>query len=480
MVLFLRQGKRITRRHIALTLLIWLGVAAAEFLAVWLRLGWGEHWGAGWWPETVRYLGANWLGLVGTLVIYTVVFYAAGMYEPPAHRKSFGFDPLPPVAVGIAALLTVLAFYAKPSAAVGRGVWGISTGLALLFSLGFRRFFLVLLRRGRLRKRAAVLWDSRRSLTEMQTLLERAAVPVYHVLGYVYGGDDPREGATGDQPLLGGFADLPRLVEEMDLDAVLLALSPEWDFRKMASLRQLRYGGVALYDYVALSETLVHAIPLTHINEQWLMAVALNSSVPRVRHLKRALDVALSLVGLVPGLPLMALAGLLVKMTSRGPVFYKQVRVGLGGKPYTLYKLRTMRNDAEKDGAVWAQSHDPRVTPVGYWLRKWRLDEIPQLFNVLKGEMSLVGPRPERPEFTKELSGVIPFYTERLLVQPGVTGWAQVCFPYAASAEAAARKLEYDLYYIKNMDLLLDISILLRTFKTILVGLVHEEDASDM
>ena len=418
--------------------------------------------------------------MVGTLAIYTVVFYSAGMYEPPAHRKNLSFDPVPPVAVGVAALLTVLVFYARPAAAVGRGVWGISTVLALAFSLGFRRFFLFLVKRGRFRKRALVLWDGRRSLTEMQTLLERAAVPVYHVLGYVYGGDDPLEGTTGDQPALGTLDDLPRLVESMDLDAVLLALSPAWNYKKMVSLRQLRYGGVALYDYVALSETLVHAIPLTHINEQWLMAVALNSSVPQVRHLKRAMDVVLSLVGLVPGLPLMALAGLLVKLTSKGPMLYKQERVGLGGKTYTLYKLRTMREDAEKDGAVWAQKSDPRVTPVGYWLRKWRLDEIPQLFNVLKGEMSLVGPRPERPQFTKDLAEVIPFYTERLLVQPGVTGWAQVCFPYAASVEAASRKLEYDLYYIKNMDLLLDVSILLRTFKTILAGLVHEEDAGEM
>ena len=154
-----------------------------------------------------------------------------------------------------------------------------------------------------------------------------------------------------------------------------------------------------------------------------------------------------------------------------------RVRVGLGGKPSVLFKLRTMRTDAEAHGAVWASQQDSRVTGVGYFLRKWRLDEIPQLFNILKGEMSLVGPRPERPEFTEKLAAFIPFYNERHLVQPGLTGWAQVRYPYAASFEAAARKLQFDLYYIKNMSFLLDASILLRTFKTILVGLRHEDDS---
>lgn len=475
MVLFLNQGKRITRRHVFLTLVIWLGVALAEFFGVWLRLGWGQPWAEGW-AETVRYLGANWPGLLGTLAIYTVVFYAAGMYEPPSHRKNLTFDPLPLVSVGIASMLTVLAFYAKPSAAVGRGVWAISTVLALAFTLWFRRFFLFMAKHGRFQKRAVVLWDGRRSLTELQVLLERAAVPVYHVLGYVYAGGDDREAEVGAAPALGRFEDLPELVARLDLDALLLALSPAWDSSKMRALRQFRYEGIALHDYVSLSESLVHAIPVSHINDQWLMAVAMNSEAPRIRRAKRALDVLVSLVGLVPGIPLMALAGLLVKLTSKGPMLYAQTRLGLGGKPYTLYKLRTMCQDAEAHGAVWAASRDPRVTPVGHWLRKWRIDEIPQLFNILKGEMSLVGPRPERPEFTQQLAKVVPFYEERLLVQPGLTGWAQVCFPYAASIEAAARKLEYDLYYIKNMNLLLDISILLRTFKTILVGLVHEED----
>ena len=245
----------------------------------------------------------------------------------------------------------------------------------------------------------------------------------------------------------------------------------------LSRLRPLRYAGVEIMDYVSLSEELAQEIPLAHINDEWLMTVALNSSVMQIRKIKRATDIVVSLVGLVLGIPLILLSGLLIKLTSPGAVIYRQTRVGLGGKTYVLYKLRTMRCDAEAQGAVWADKRDARVTRVGYFLRKWRIDEIPQLFNILKGEMSLVGPRPERPEFTEKLAAFIPFYDERNLVQPGLTGWAQIRFPYAASFEAAARKLQFDLYYIKNMSFLLDVSILLRTFKTILVGLRHEDDS---
>jgi lipopolysaccharide/colanic/teichoic acid biosynthesis glycosyltransferase len=157
-------------------------------------------------------------------------------------------------------------------------------------------------------------------------------------------------------------------------------------------------------------------------------------------------------------------------------VFYRQVRCGRFGKEFSMLKLRTMRVDAEKDGAVWATAGDKRTTPVGGFLRKYRIDEIPQLINVLRGEMSLVGPRPERPEFVEQLAEKIPFYRERLMIQPGITGWAQVNYPYGASVEDTRRKLEYDLYYMKHMSLFLDLFILLDTVRTILAGGLSEAD----
>jgi exopolysaccharide biosynthesis polyprenyl glycosylphosphotransferase len=182
-------------------------------------------------------------------------------------------------------------------------------------------------------------------------------------------------------------------------------------------------------------------------------------------------NAALAAVGLMAAAPIMLLTTLAVRVSSGGPVLYRQVRVGLGGEPFTLYKFRSMRVDAEAaTGAVWAQKHDPRVTPVGRWLRKLRFDELPQLVNVLKGEMSIVGPRPERPEFVKVLSAQIPFYVQRCCVRPGITGWAQINHKYGDTLEDAVKKLEYDLYYIKNMSFALDTYIIFHTVKAMLLS----------
>jgi lipopolysaccharide/colanic/teichoic acid biosynthesis glycosyltransferase len=194
-----------------------------------------------------------------------------------------------------------------------------------------------------------------------------------------------------------------------------------------------------------------------------------------IRKVKRLFDIVVSAVGLVLSVPVLLLSIALVKLTSRGPAFFRQVRSGRFGKPFAMIKLRSMCVDAEKNGAQWAQggvngSRDPRVTVVGGIMRRFRIDEIPQLWNVLKGEMSFVGPRPERPEMIANLAKDVPYYEERMMVQPGITGWAQVNYPYGASVLDARRKLEYDLYYLKNMGLFLDVFILLDTVRTVLFG----------
>ncbi len=182
------------------------------------------------------------------------------------------------------------------------------------------------------------------------------------------------------------------------------------------------------------------------------------------RFIKRIIDIVFSLIGLVIVLPFVPFIALAIKMDSEGPILFKQIRVGQGDRPFTIYKFRTMCKDAEKkSGAVWAKKNDARVTRVGEFLRKSRIDELPQLINSLKGDMSLVGPRPERPEFVKKLKKVIPYYSERHFVKPGITGWAQVCYPYGESEEDAIEKLRYDLYYIKNYSLKFDYRIMLET-----------------
>jgi lipopolysaccharide/colanic/teichoic acid biosynthesis glycosyltransferase len=186
--------------------------------------------------------------------------------------------------------------------------------------------------------------------------------------------------------------------------------------------------------------------------------------------MKRTFDLFVSLTGLAIATPLLALIGILIKLDSPGPVFYRQVRVGLRAQPYMIWKFRSMFTDAEKGGARWTSEEDPRVSRLGRYLRKWRLDEIPQLINVIRGEMSLVGPRPERPVFVQELRSIIPFYDLRHAVRPGITGWAQTQFRYGASAEDAHVKLQYDLYYVKNSSMRLDFRILVDTIRVILLG----------
>ena len=191
---------------------------------------------------------------------------------------------------------------------------------------------------------------------------------------------------------------------------------------------------------------------------------------PLRRAFKRVFDVAVASLLLLMASPFLILVALAIKLDSKGPVFYRQDRVGLGGRAYPLWKFRSMRTDAEKNGAVWARSNDDRVTRVGKFIRKTRIDEIPQVFNVLLGHMSFVGPRPERPVFTEQLKQQIPFYGVREAVKPGITGWAQIRYPYGASVEDARNKLEFDLYYVKNGSLFLDVGIIFHTVRHVLLG----------
>jgi exopolysaccharide biosynthesis polyprenyl glycosylphosphotransferase len=221
-----------------------------------------------------------------------------------------------------------------------------------------------------------------------------------------------------------------------------------------------------LFDDVTFREQQLRRLDLARLAPGWLDG--LPSPNPAAEALRRVADIAISLVLLAVTLPVIAVAALLVRFTSPGPILYRQVRVGLHGRPFTLFKFRSMRNDAEATGPAWASRHDPRVTSWGRIMRRTRIDELPQLLNVLRGEMSLVGPRPERPHFVAQLDSAIPFHQDRTRVKPGITGWAQVNYPYGASVEDARQKLSYDLYYVKHRNLLLDLVILLATVRVIL------------
>jgi exopolysaccharide biosynthesis polyprenyl glycosylphosphotransferase len=226
-----------------------------------------------------------------------------------------------------------------------------------------------------------------------------------------------------------------------------------------------RLSGIAIFSLTEFFENFLFLVPVNEIDNDWLIRAEgfamLHSSV--TTRLKRTADIVAALVLLTLTFPILIVTALLTKIVSRGPVLFCQTRVGMHGKTFTIYKFRTMRIDAEKSGAQWAQDNDERITPLGNFFRSSRIDELPQCWNIIKGDMSIVGPRPERPEFTSSLAKEIPYYDLRHVVKPGLTGWAQVSYPYGASTEDSLRKLQYDLYYIKNYSLLLDLNILLRT-----------------
>jgi len=262
---------------------------------------------------------------------------------------------------------------------------------------------------------------------------------------------------------------LKRFVENLGVSEVVLALEERRNSLPLSDLLRIKTAGVHVNDFSSFIERETGRVDLDTVNPSWLIFSDGFSSGRAVSSVaKRLFDVAASSLLLLFTLPLIAIFAVLVKLDSRGPAFFRQQRMGLYGQPFQLIKLRSMHVDAEADGAQWASRDDPRVTRVGRFIRKVRIDELPQAWSVLKGQMSFVGPRPERPEFVADLEDKLPYYAERHMVKPGITGWAQVNYPYGASIEDSRHKLEYDLYYAKNYTPFLDLLIILQTLRVVL------------
>jgi exopolysaccharide biosynthesis polyprenyl glycosylphosphotransferase len=235
---------------------------------------------------------------------------------------------------------------------------------------------------------------------------------------------------------------------------------------------EMRLRGVYIYSLSEFYEQIWEKIPPASIRDDWF-AFTSGFSLLHNRinaRIKRLIDIVLTLLILLITLPIILVVILAIKLDSSGPIFYSQIRTGFNGKPFRVHKFRSMYQDAEKQGVQWACKKDSRITKVGHFIRITRIDELPQLWNVLKGDMSLIGPRPERPEFDVQLREKIAYYDVRYLVKPGITGWAQVKYPYGASVEDAYQKVAYDLYYIKNYSLLLDLAIVLKTIRIVFLG----------
>jgi sugar transferase (PEP-CTERM system associated) len=290
------------------------------------------------------------------------------------------------------------------------------------------------------------------------------------IVGFLDGRADRVGERLVNLDIIGTYDQLTKTVNRYHVDTIVVCMEDRRSFLPVQALLDFKAMGLAIIDGHHLFEAASGRLSIDSLRPS-----ALIFSTGFRRRLaalvsKRLFDVVVSVMGLVLLIPFFALIAALIRVDSPGQVFYRQVRVGLGGNPYMIWKFRSMRQDAEKSGPRWAQVDDPRISRVGWWLRKTRIDELPQLVNVLRGEMSLVGPRPERPVFVEELRKLIPYYDLRHTVRPGVTGWAQVKFRYGASQEDSHRKLQYDLFYVKNLSFILDVKILMHTIRVVMLG----------
>jgi sugar transferase (PEP-CTERM system associated) len=379
--------------------------------------------------------------------------------------------------MGVAYIVLGLLYYLYPPVKLGRGIFHLGFLFAGLLLLLWRRLFSALNSTQRLAERVVILGDgplAKSLLHEIETRPE---------LGIRVAGRSPRLG-NGNYPGNKERGETPNILaqtsycealsldrEVRGIDRIVVAMDERRGMLPVNSLLSLKNHGVQVQDGNDVYESITGKVPIESIRLSWLLFSPGCYSSRLFLIYKRVASLVTSTIGLLLSLPLLPFVVLAIKISSPGKILYRQNRVGREGVVFRCYKFRTMHSDAEADsGPTWAKDDDPRITRVGSFLRKTRMDEIPQLWNVLKGDMSLVGPRPERPEFVAELNQKIPYYHLRHSVRPGITGWAQVLYKYGSSIEDAKEKLRYDLYYVKNASAGLDLLIMLNTIKIVLLG----------
>ena len=360
-------------------------------------------------------------------------------------------------------------YYLLPDIQIGRGIFLLHVSLSpLLLALG-RLGLADWLRREEFREKVLIVGSGHLAKLVGRHLLAHHD-PGFEVIGFI-DQDPARIGAPVVNPKVIGTPDqIPAIVQSHHVRKVIIALPERRGRLPLEPLLACKVRGIEVLDGLSFYERLTGKIVLEGLNPGWLIFSDGFSRQRLALIVKRIIDLVCATIGLAITTPAILVLAVLIKLDSKGPVFYRQRRVGKRQRLFTLLKLRSMHVDAEEGGPVWAVTGDPRTTRVGRILRKLRLDELPQMCNVLRGEMSFVGPRPERPEFVAMLSEKVPYYNLRHSVKPGITGWAQIRYPYGSSVEDAVEKMHYDLYYIKNFSLGLDLLILAETAKTALLG----------
>jgi sugar transferase (PEP-CTERM system associated) len=372
-------------------------------------------------------------------------------------------------ALGATSLILAAIYVWFPAASLGNNVFFLAALCVITLVVGWRVLFEWLTRHVAPRERLLLVGTSAAAVDLARELYDRPGLGV-EIVGFV-DPDPTRVGMPVLNPgVIGTIDEIPKIVRTRSVDRVVVSLIDARGMLPMDKLLEMKLDGVTFDHLASVYEEYTGKIAVENLRPSWLIFSSGFRKNRVVTAAKRVFDVLLATAGLVVLFPVMALVGLAIKLTSKGPIFYHQQRVGQHGRVFTVHKFRSMRPNAEeRTGAVWARKADDRLTPIGGFLRRTRLDELPQLWNVLCGEMSVVGPRPERPEFVSYLTHEIPFYGQRHVVKPGLTGWAQVRYTYGASVEDAMEKLQYDLFYIKNLSLALDLFIVLKTIKIVIL-----------
>ena len=373
-------------------------------------------------------------------------------------------------ALGLAWIALALLFYAVPQVMIGRGVTLIALPVALLLMVGWRVSIHWVLGHPEIGERILIVGSGPFAVEVARETLNRPDAG-FRVVGFV-DNDPALLGKSLINPkVIGLTSELASLVKSESIDRIVVAIGERRGaFPTQELLRLSLAGDVSIEESASFYERVTGRVLLDLVRPSWLIFSSRGRRARTNEVIRVVIHRLFALIGAILSLPIALVTALVIKIESRGPALYKQERVGKNGRTFTLMKFRSMRVDAEKDGPVWASTGDSRMTRVGRIIRKIRVDEIPQFWNILRGDMNFVGPRPERPHFVSQLAEEINYYEQRHLIAPGLTGWAQIKYPYGASIDDARKKLEYDLYYIKNQSVTLDATIMFETIKTILFG----------
>ena len=439
-------------------------ILASIWLAVWIRLGEVHGFAA---DVAAGYALPLRLSIV--VGVCLTCFYYSDLYDLQIVSRKAELLIRLMQGMGAASLILALLYYIVPDLMFGRGISAIAAAIAGFLLVGWRLLVDAAGSFFRPEQRIVVAGTGPAGIRLVRELIDHSALN-FKVLGFL----DER-GENIGKPLvnpgiIGGVADLEALIARERVDRVVLSFAERRGQMPVQTLLRVKFTGTTVEDAHSMYEKLTGRIMLERLTPSWLILSEGFKKGALQLFAKRVVDIVVSLIALVVSAPLCLIISLATYLESGGPILFRQERIGLADRPFRILKFRSMRPEPEKQEPAWASAEDPRITRVGRFIRRYRLDEIPQFINVLEGDMSLVGPRPEQPGFVERLEREIPYYSQRHTVRPGITGWAQIKYKYGASSDDAKNKLEYELFYIKHLSVFLDLLIIFRTVQVVLFG----------